>query len=672
MTASGVASASELAPRQAHQPLGESGPHVNVFSDRTLVLGIEIERDAASLLSYTVRPRPYARTRAMDEPLAHDRGRTVQLEIVLWGPDGLRHMRRIDAGPLCLTHGGHAAPHIAGDTIRVHRDSVVVELPEVRGFDHVEVAYFERERDQLLRRSLGTEKLDRARFTPAGGVAGYAGLAFADPDDDGPPPGPASAQALWPEDFNDPDLFHVYGDLAEGDRRINIVIVPDGYTYSEKAAMETHASSMVTHFRGKTPYAEHDPFINYILVYAYSAESGTDQCDCGIVRNTMMGTRFPNQTPQCGHSDNRCLYYGSGCDTNGTGNIIAAELRAPYRDETIVMVNTDRYGGCGGSRAVYSAALSSAVEIAVHELGHSLGGLADEYAYDPGCGVYAGEVNTSTNAIEGAWPEWTGDLGSPREGAQYYQQCIYRPIGECEMRSLNQPFCPVCIQHWSLVTFGHPRVAPTAPIEAQSPETVTSAWVGIPAEFSVSTRLSAGAHVSNLLTWTLTVPGPFPPQVIATGTDFVTHVFDVAGEHTLEAEVIADANFVKRVKDGANVDSVTWQIDVGVLAPPSEVSPPGSVTPLRFVRKPTLTWEDASGAGAFGYNVYRGNLSDLGSGAYGDCLRQDVADHTVTDLSVPPKAVAWFYLVAGVNPAGEGPLGQASSGATRVASVPCE
>ena len=54
--------------------------------------------------------------------------------------------------------------------------------------------------------------------------------------------------------------------------------------------------------------------------------------------------------------------------SSGTSNIAAAELRAPAHDETIVLVNTDRYGGCGGSRAVYSAANAAATEIAVHEL----------------------------------------------------------------------------------------------------------------------------------------------------------------------------------------------------------------------------------------------------------------------------------------------------------------
>src|SRR5262249_32320193 len=139
----------------------------------------------------------------------------------------------------------------------------------------------------------------------------------------------------WPEEYGDPDKLVVYGKADEIDRRINIVIVPDGYTFAQKSTMLSHAQALVNYFATKTPYREHEPYINYILVLAYSTQSGTDQCDCAIVVDTAMATRFPLQNPTCGHSDNRCLYYGSGnggpnCDPNvSTTNIAAAELRAP-------------------------------------------------------------------------------------------------------------------------------------------------------------------------------------------------------------------------------------------------------------------------------------------------------------------------------------------------------
>ena len=126
--------------------------------------------------------------------------------------------------------------------------------------------------------------------------------------------------------YGDPNIFRVEGNEAEVDRRLNVTVVPDGYTYADKAVMDAHFDAMVAHFRNKTPYKEHDAFVNYILVYAYSNESGTDQCDCDIIVDTAMATRFTESNPQCGHSDNRCLYYGGGCDTNSSGNIALAEL----------------------------------------------------------------------------------------------------------------------------------------------------------------------------------------------------------------------------------------------------------------------------------------------------------------------------------------------------------
>jgi hypothetical protein len=237
------------------------------------------------------------------------------------------------------------------------------------------------------------------------------------------------------------------------------------------------------------------------------------------------------------------------------------------------------------------------------------------------------------------------------------------------MRSLNQPFCAVCNQHWSLITFGHPRVTPTAPIESQSPDLFVAAWEGLPVDFSVVARLSAGAGVSNLLTWRLNSPVAFG-EIVATGTSDHTHVFPLAGIYGLSLEIIADANFIKRSKDGPNRGVATWAI--GVHPPPPEISAPGSPQPLQFTAADDLNWEDAATAGAQSYNVYRGDISDLPGGSYGDCLLPDVAENSTSVPGVPPASVTWFYLVTGVNPAGEGPPGAAASGAPRVLGTACD
>jgi hypothetical protein len=585
------------------------------------------------------------------------------------GAGGEVFTRRQSVGPLCFSHGPFAPPHVQGDTILLHRDSFVVELPELPNLDHVSVAFFEKSKGRTMRRPVGVDTLDRARFAPAGSEHRYEQLAFADPGAPAAAGHAESSTAIWPEDFDDPEIFRVWGNAGEVDRRINVVIVPDGYTYAEKAVMEAHAQAMVTHFRGKTPYAEHDPFYNYVLVYAYSADSGTDQCDCGVVVDTAMGTRFPDAGDVCGGSDNRCLYYGGGCDASGTSNIAAAELRAPAHDETIVMVNTSRYGGCGGSRAVYSAANSAATEVAVHELGHSLAGLADEYAYNAGCGSFASEVNTSL-VPRNAWPEWIQELGPAHEGAQYYQQCVYRPLANCEMRSLSQPFCPVCNQRWSLIVYGHSRVSPTAPVAAAQPTSPVTAYLDVPAQFSVDTRLSAGAGVTNEFTWQLQGPGDSEPYVVATGTTVHTQTFDEPGTHSLTCEVIADTNFVKPQKYGANRDVVSWTIDVQNLAPPPEVSEPGAAKPLEFAGREILVWEDLGGD-PMTYNVYRGDTADLAASDFGACFATDLSETSTPVSTDPDPGVCWTFLVSGANPAGEGPLGHASAGTPRANLTPC-
>ena len=571
-------SAVEMAPTTVSWPLGEGGPRVARYSERTLSVAVRISRDSAEVLAFTVKQRPFELSQEIPEPRPYERGPSVQVEVVLRGPADTRLTRRIDVAGLCLSHHPDDEPHIEGDRIWVHEEAFVVELPEREGFDIVEVAYYEAQATQSQRRMLVTDGLDHERFTFAGGSEGLKEIAQRSGDATWAPASPAAATILWPEDFSDPDIYRVYGNESESAERINIVIVPDGYTYGAKAAMEAHADTIVAAFRAKTPSREHDSLVNYILVYAYSQANGTDQCDCDIIVDTAMGTHFPKNDPTCGSSVNRCLYYSSGpCDTSGLNNIVAAELRAPAHDETIIMVNTTRYGGCGGARAVFSAGHSAGGEIVIHELGHSLGNLADEYGGTDGCGTNAGEINTSLDPVDGAWPEWTADIGLPVEGGQYYEQCVYRPMISCEMRNLGAAYCPVCNQQWSSIYYGHPRTAPTAPIKAADPppSTPIQTFVQVPEAFTVDTRLATGSSVTHDLTWRIDGPGYAGPTVLATGQSSLTHSFDRLGQYTIEFEVIADTNFVKPERYGANVDSVSWTVNVGCPDNPDPPLPDG-------------------------------------------------------------------------------------------------
>ena len=70
-----------------------------VFSERTLVVGLQFDRDEVKLVSYTLKPREFVQPTTLSAaPRAHDSGGSVQAEVVLHGYAGRRYTRRIEAG----------------------------------------------------------------------------------------------------------------------------------------------------------------------------------------------------------------------------------------------------------------------------------------------------------------------------------------------------------------------------------------------------------------------------------------------------------------------------------------------------------------------------------------------------------------------------------------------
>jgi hypothetical protein len=543
---------------------GYQGLHAHPPSSRTLSIAITLTKNLAALHSYTLKDHAFALETTLAAESYYQFGQPIPLTLTLSGQQGPDFVRELTVGPICLDHEANEPPHIMGDTIYLHKDTFVIEMPELPGYDTVSITMPIQEDGVASAQSLGSFKLDRAHFDPNIHGFTYDDLRFANKLDKSESVVAQSSTVLWPEAFGDSAKFKVFGNEYEGNTRINVLIIPDGYTYAQKATMEQHAQAMIQAFRSRTPYKEHDHLINYTLVYAYSLNSGTDQCDCGIVLDTAMGTGFQNSTHICGHSDNRCLYYSNPCDASAENNIVAAEQRAPFADTTIVMVNTARYGGCGGARAVYSAANQAATEVALHELGHSLGGLADEYGGYPSCGGYAGGINTSVNATQGNWSEWIPEIGAPKQGGQYYEQCIYRPETNCEMRALGLPFCRVCTQQFSRVFYGHPRVSATAPLKNPTPTTSTiSLPQGGYTVFRYETRLSNQTTVTNASSFYLKGPGEANFTKLPVSEELWIR-FMFRGVYQVKAEVTADVNFIKPVKTGANQDAVIWNVNVGL------------------------------------------------------------------------------------------------------------
>lgn len=129
--------------------------------------------------------------------------------------------------------------------------------------------------------------------------------------------------------------------------------------------------------------------------------------------------------------------------------------------QAIAIVNTSRYGGSGGATAVTSANPDAMGQVLVHELGHSLFQLGDEYVDEPRVRDMGEPVLANvTGRFTPATLKWrhmvTPGAALPTpvahpmpavgayEGAFYASEGRFRPSFTCRMREVTAPFCPVC------------------------------------------------------------------------------------------------------------------------------------------------------------------------------------------------------------------------------------
>ena len=137
------------------------------------------------------------------------------------------------------------------------------------------------------------------------------------------------------------------------------------------------------------------------------------------------------------------------------------------------------------------------------------------------------------------------------EGARYQDKGMFRPAPMCLMRSLDQPFCPVCAQ---AVTLGIAARTETLRSRLPASDCVVCKPGACPA-FSVTT-----ADVP-----TLQVRWSWNGSQVATGTTFLPGD-KIAGDGTLTADVRDLTTLVRSDPDSLLVESVSWTIHVGCAA----------------------------------------------------------------------------------------------------------
>lgn len=255
--------------------------------------------------------------------------------------------------------------------------------------------------------------------------------------------------------------------------RWDLVILGDGYQASELATYHQDVENFLAELRTTPPFNELYCGINVHRVDIVSTDSGADE-------PTVVGDcSSPSTTPATFLDAKFCTPWGGTplerlLTVDSARALQIATEQVPLRNQVLVIVNSAKYGGAGGQVATCSTAVNSA-KIAIHEIGHSAFGLADEYGGN-GTGTPAGEpfqpnatrdTNRATNkwgdlidaatpmpsacdascaastCVPPASPPPAGAVGT-YEGAIYSDCNTYRPLPSCYMRELSAPFCPVC------------------------------------------------------------------------------------------------------------------------------------------------------------------------------------------------------------------------------------
>jgi hypothetical protein len=239
--------------------------------------------------------------------------------------------------------------------------------------------------------------------------------------------------------------LHQSGDPSE---KLDILFVAEGYTKDEAEQFKNDVKKFSDYLFTFEPFNEMKDKINIWGLESYSKDKGVDIPADNVWKNTLTNCTFYT------FDSERYLMtydYKSVCDVVSN---------APH-DQIVLLVNTEKYGGGG----IYNYYLTVAAQnpksekIFIHEFGHALAGLGDEYytsdvAYE---GFYPLDVEpweanlTTMVNFESKWKNLINSntpIPTPNdekysnilgvfEGGGYIAKGIYRPTFDSIMKSLS-------------------------------------------------------------------------------------------------------------------------------------------------------------------------------------------------------------------------------------------
>lgn len=236
--------------------------------------------------------------------------------------------------------------------------------------------------------------------------------------------------------------------------RLNLVIVGDGFTATEQQKLRDAALKFSQEFFKSKEIGTHRDGWSLHVLDAVSAQSGADDPST----NTLVDTIFDGNFGCAGVDRLYCV---------NTSKVSAYVLQHyPQYDFILVAGNSSKYGGSGGAISTYTLN-SYAIDVAIHELGHTFARLADEYVDEASAPTYLpfycencfANITQVTDLNKVKWRHWFSDLASVPtlpgqsgvglfEGGYYSSKGFYRPKDNSFMLKLGDPIGEVNGEAW--------------------------------------------------------------------------------------------------------------------------------------------------------------------------------------------------------------------------------
>lgn len=237
--------------------------------------------------------------------------------------------------------------------------------------------------------------------------------------------------------------------------KYDLVIIPDGYSQNEELKMKEDFQKISKGLLDCEPYSEIKDQINIKGLVAFSQESGIRDPIQNNMPQTVLNSSF------------NTFYSYRYLMLTQVWKMYDIATSTSF-DGILIMCNTDKYGG-GGIYNFYATTCADCEDyafICVHELGHSISGLADEYYssdvsvedyYPTHIEPWEPNITTLVN-FDKKWKDMLKDdtpIPTPVEGyrkavgvfegAGYQSKGVYRPVVSCTMKDVvYNNFCPVC------------------------------------------------------------------------------------------------------------------------------------------------------------------------------------------------------------------------------------